>query len=300
MRAQGLSSVLDMLDFAYPTVLGASSPGGRLPCPGEVWSLWDVHQIYTANLVEAARYIGALEQWVKNASDEERSVCLLAEADGTVDDIRFVLGPLIEVLQKLGARVTIQVCQELDTALNDEDFTYAHLGEFLSDAVKTLKRETREVSLYSIDSRYAGYIERPDPPFGNIDLSKFGGAAGEIAEAAKCLALRRNKAVVFHLMLALEEVVRVLASARGATVQDANGKWLTWLTIANNIDNQVIRLLPEGATKVAWHDANSLLKSVGHAWRNPTDHPGGSYSEEDAQTIFDSVKSFMRKLTPLV
>ncbi len=101
-------------------------------------------------------------------------------------------------------------------------------------------------------------------------------------------------------MLAMEEAIRALGVAKKATTHTADGRWLTWLVIANNIDGQVIKPMAAGPDKVAWENANAMLKSVGHAWRNPTDHPGSSYSEEDAETIFQAVKGFMRALAPLI
>ena len=211
------------------------------------------------------------------------------------DELLKLMGHTIALQAKTTAKTVRDVHNGLESVIVVKKFTQG-----LEEIRNNLRRELEDRYLYSIDASYARYLETSDPPFGDTDLSKFGGAAGEIAEAARCLALRRNKAVVFHLMLAMEEAIRALGVAKKATTHTADGRWLTWLVIANNIDGQVIKPMAAGPDKVAWENANAMLKSVGHAWRNPTDHPGSSYSEEDAETIFQAVKGFMRALAPLI
>jgi hypothetical protein len=280
------------------------SPGGLgvvFPQPGELWSLWDMLKIKAADFVSAIQALQRYEAIIiefpdtvmKDGSD------LALNRDSKVA-CNIWLSEAKEHFDKLGASTTSKAARDLLKALDTPSFTWRQWGSALRELSNTFKREIESVPLYVVNSRFTSYLEAPDPIFGESVVRAFPDAAAEITEAAKCLALRRNKAVVFHLMLAMEEAVRVLAAKKSATVKDGNGRWLPWLIIANNIDMQVIKSMAEGPEKVAWHNANSMLKSVGHAWRNPTDHPGASYSEEDAEAIFDAVKGFMKKLAPLV
>jgi hypothetical protein len=138
-----------------------------------------------------------------------------------------------------------------------------------------------------------------EPPFGARVEAKFQDAHDDIDEAGKCLALNRNKACVCHLMLAMEVALRLLATKLGASVQAADGKWLAWLIIANNIKPR-IEAMPEGFEKVSWWEVHSMLSSVGRAWRNPTMHPAKTYDNAQAQKVYDAVKGFMNDLAALI
>jgi len=209
------------------------------------------------------------------------------------------LNKLKSELIQLKVNVPLKIADDALGALKNDNLTYQNWQRATEDIQKTLQYEIEEIALYVVDNSHAAFLKIDARPFGDLDMSNFGAAAQEVSEAARCLALRRNKASVFHLMLAMEEVVQTLA-ARGATTHDDKGRWLTWLKLAHNIDNQIIKPLPDGAEKTAWHNACSMLKSVGYAWRNPTDHPGASYSFEDAMEIFSSVKQFMTALVRVV
>ena len=243
------------------------------PQPGELWSLWDMHQIHGTALFRSLWLCGRLESLLIGNS--------LKDADDAMDESnktksRKFAEELFECVGKLGARITLCAVRDLIKSLDQPDLSFRQWGESVEEINNTLRRELEDTSVYVPERKHAALLELDEPPFGDIDLSKLGGAAGEISEAAKCLALRRNKACIFHLMLAMEEVARVLAASKGATVQDASGKWLTWLVIASNIDEQIVKPMAPGSLKEEWHRASALLKSVGNAWRNPTDHPGAS------------------------
>lgn len=163
---------------------------------------------------------------------------------------------------------------------------------------RTMRAELDAKTFIVLSPELASYMDKNEP-FGPEVEAKFSEAHDDIEEAAKCLALERNKAAVCHLMLAMEVALRTLASALGATVQDKDDRWLPWLVIANNMEPK-IKLLPEGDAKTAWWEVHSMLTSVGRAWRNPTMHPAKSYDAAQAMKVFDAVKGFMNDLAALV
>lgn len=141
----------------------------------------------------------------------------------------------------------------------------------------------------------ASYLISDDPPFGKAVDDAFPKASEEISEAAKCLALKRNTAAVFHLMRAMELAVQRLAEALGR----ANPNEKVWGVILAEI-HSAIESMPKGAARDAWSASHAHLYHVKQAWRNDTMHPKSTYTEEQAQTVFDAVKSFMSHLAPLV
>lgn len=137
-----------------------------------------------------------------------------------------------------------------------------------------------------------------EPLFGKDVFEKFNDAARDIAESGKCLALGRNTACVFHLMLAMERALRAMAAKIEAEVYDKHGNFDRWSVIVGNV-KAAIPTLPK-KKQDAWTDAHNLLWGVGKVWRNDTMHPAEAYSDEEARDVFNAVKVFMARLADLV
>lgn len=67
-----------------------------------------------------------------------------------------------------------------------------------------MQRELSLVCLYVLEENKAGYFQPDDPLFGAVFERAFPSAIFELEEAAKCLALDRPTAAVFHLMRIME------------------------------------------------------------------------------------------------
>lgn len=194
-------------------------------------------------------------------------------------------------------------------ALRDKHLGSGHipLSDIDLDAIMTDSEQTVTAATDQLRKRYALILtskerqlyDPPEPLFGQAVFDSFPDARDDIDEAGKCLALGRGKATVCHLMLAMEEALRVLATTLGAEVQDKNGKWLTWLTIANHMEPP-IKNMPEGEAKERWWEVRAMLQSVGKAWRNPSMHPARSYDVAQATKVFEAVRGFMGDLAALV
>jgi hypothetical protein len=138
-------------------------------------------------------------------------------------------------------------------------------------------------------------------PFGEAVSMAFPKAIEDIAEAAKCLALQRSTACVFHLMRVMEEALRTLGKRLKLNAIDLSVA--TWNDITNHA-NRAINALPaqsakEKSRKVKFGTALAHLNSVRIAWRNEVMHPKQSYSREEAHTIFAAVRAFMIDLAAL-
>lgn len=146
-----------------------------------------------------------------------------------------------------------------------------------------------------LSSQNAGFVLSDEPPFGREVEDAFPLAAEEISEAAKCLALQRNTACVFHLMRAMERAVARLSEAigTGKTTEKEWGKILSDIS-------QTIEAMPKGDERNKWSQSHSHLYHVKQAWRNDTMHPKKTYTDDQAQAVFTAVHSFMRHLAVLV
>jgi len=107
----------------------------------------------------------------------------------------------------------------------------------------------------------------------------------DIEEALTCLLLRRYTACVFHLMRALELVLREVGRKLEITVIDKNNKFLPWGIILGNIGGALDKMnakKPKPKNLNVWREAHSYLVSVNVAFRTQTVHPELNYGKVEA------------------
>lgn len=144
------------------------------------------------------------------------------------------------------------------------------------------------------NSGHAEYLKSDEPPFGRAVEDAFPKAAGEISEAAICLAFQRPTATVFHLMRAMELAVQRLADTLGvAKIEKEWGKLLADI-------GGTIEAMPKGKERDTWSSIHSHLYHVKQSWRNDTMHPKTTYTETEAEAVFAAVKTFMVELVPML
>jgi hypothetical protein len=153
-------------------------------------------------------------------------------------------------------------------------------------------------SLSQIEAEYFAPIE---PIFGEDVAKKFSTeGAFEIDEAAKCLALGRATAAVFHLMRILEVGIRSIC--RCLQIPDpTKPAERNWAIILRDIDAGIKARWPKGADRMTGDGAlfaslYASLEAVRNPWRNATMHVENKYTYDEAEHIFVAVKGFMRKL----
>src|SRR5215471_16908087 len=131
--------------------------------------------------------------------------------------------------------------------------------------------------------------------FGRDFESKFPSAAFEVDEAAKCFALSRPTATVFHLMRGMEVGIHAVRASLGipAPVKD----WeRNWGKILESIEKEMISR--SSASPPRWNagdrdffeSAYASLDAVRVAWRNTTMHVENKYTEDEAEHVFGAVR----------
>lgn len=158
----------------------------------------------------------------------------------------------------------------------------------------SIVKETEMMSFFVLDGPYASYIVEGEPVFGKEVEDAFPRASEDLSEAAKCLAVERYTATVFHLMRAMECALQYLASSHGVVVGAK-----AWGPILSAMNTE-IQALPKGQERDAWSQVHTHLYHVKQAWRNDTMHPKTTYTQEQATSVFEAVKSFMIALAPMV
>jgi len=135
--------------------------------------------------------------------------------------------------------------------------------------------------------------------FGEAVAAKFKEARMDVEHAGNCLALGEPTACVFHLMRAMESVVRKLGERLKVTINPKD----TWGIILKNMDKG-IEALPEKnkrekRKKEQWSECRANLWHVKQAWRDNSMHAKITYSDREAREILERVRSFMQHLATL-
>jgi hypothetical protein len=221
--------------------------------------------------------------------------------DGLQRDLRILIGHL-DILE---AKVTRVAANDLITMLGDENITWDRCGAGLKDINTTLNRELTLIRLFVIESEKLRYFEPKSPIFGSEFEVKYISAVYELDEAAKCLALSRPTACVFHLMRIMEIGIRAVAQCLGipdpVRASDRN-----WGKILEAIKKELDAHRGQAPTK-QWmaHPSSDgsffdevyvSLDAVRIAWRNATMHVEKKYTDDEAEHVLVAVKGFMMKL----
>jgi hypothetical protein len=177
--------------------------------------------------------------------------------------------------------------------------TYAELASMLPEVMNRIEDETSHQVVMMVEPAYLECFSNPqffDPK--DVSANKvsiqFSSAAEDIAESGKCLACGRSTACVMHLNRIMEVGLKALAAALNIGPQNDWGKYLT------RIENELqARMKASGARTLDeqfYAEAHAMFDSVRRAWRNPTMHVDRTYTEERAEEILITVRSFMRHL----
>lgn len=209
-----------------------------------------------------------------------------------------------KVAKEHGLRLTARTLERIGEAIDNP--TRLSEAEFLAEFVdlgKRTKEELDSVSFLYLEESEAALYEGKEPLFGGRVADRFRSANEDISEAARCFALSRYTASVFHLMRTLEVGLRALSLNAGISEHNP-----TWKAALDRI-HKVLREQespPKGAPKPArlpkarlqfLSEAAATLDTFKTAWRNKTTHDvETTYSEERARDIMNAVGAFMRHL----
>jgi len=175
---------------------------------------------------------------------------------------------------------------------------------FSNDALKR--------NLYELTTRVADELEQrlflsvpleqaplylqSNPPFGDTAAKAFPQMVEDISEAAKCLALDRPTASIFHLMRVMELAVQRFGHELKVTLVTEKN----WQVILDQINAAIKKLDAKDAKTKAYAQAASHLYNVKVAWRNEVMHPKQTYTFEEAQAIFANAKTFIADLATIL
>jgi hypothetical protein len=289
-----------------------SPPRLDIPNSHGLWSLWDMLELKAGAFVEAAVMLSGTASFIAGRnlkkSEEAKSPAATVFYEDTAltkDDRSFLrtrLDPLPEHLRALGAEVTLLCVDEADNKIEKSWATWKTVKECFDDITHTLKRELSLKIVIALQPNEAGYFAPKVPLFGQEYANKFKKqGAFELDEAAKCMALSRPTAAVFHLMRILEIGITAISSCLNIP-DPVRPTERNWAIILKKIKEDGKKKWPTAADRMAgdgllFEALHASLDAVKNPWRNETMHVSGKYTDDEAKHIFVAVEGFMKKLS---
>lgn len=201
---------------------------------------------------------------------------------------------LQDALTKLGTPGSLQILNWILADADDPKATYRKFSDRVDHLDKMVRSELSNTQLLALSPDETALFWPAGPPFGEAVLDAFPSAAPDIESAGKCLALGEPTAAVFHLMRAMEVVLRVLGRALDIPYAPS---WESYLKQINaNMAAKHTSKAPKWKKQEAYfRDVAGDLQIIKIAWRNPTMHVVRHYSAVEADEIYRAVRNFMQR-----
>jgi hypothetical protein len=250
-----------------------------------------------------------------NAVMEIRRVQAIIEHSGDDDQRRANMGresrdivirntaDLTDALEQLHARLTLTAALRLsETLQGDQEFKWSDLKQRMADIESRLRDELEMVRLFVLSPAMATYLMDGADLCGPRITSHFPSVLFEMEEAAKCLAVLRPTASVFHSMRALEVAIRALA--RFLDIQDpTKPSERNWGNMLSAIKQGMKDRYP-GATMPHSEGARveglyASLDAIRNPWRNATMHVENIYQPHEAEHILKCVNMLLLQMSEM-
>lgn len=266
----------------------------------QLWRLWDMLQLPIGRLFETYHHLAASGQILATAIQGHINVqwpdadyqWLLKDAEEFAELCKEAS---LAVTHQAATRVSIEL-RRISNGPGGLWILDVHALHRTKNAIEQVVACMRNESITKVALILAAeqsLLFNPNSPlFGNDVSTKFPRVSWEIDEAAKCLALDRATACVFHLMRTLEAALNAIRSCLNIPAP-ANPNWGAILT---PIQDKVSAMGKSHSEHGFFEEIHARLDVIRRAWRNGTMHVEIVYTEEDARILFDATKGLMRKI----
>ena len=264
------------------------------------------------NFVEAIEKITSLNTLA--ATLLKQKTAGITMSGGEYGDFKMAIDKLEKLINKIGLPVS-SLClrdfidflenrevNEADVKLRVPDKDLSTMSVWISDVAKTVKRELSSRLLLSMPLAKINYYQPDEPLFGKDFSNNFQSASYELDEAAKCFALNRHTACVFHLMRIME--IGINAARKSLSIPDPVkpsernwGKILQLFKVEIDARNKTPSKWVKSSNVDFFSEVYVSLDAVRNVWRNATMHVEKTYTEEEAERIYLAVKGFMKKMS---
>jgi len=252
---------------------------------GRLVSLFDMLSFLAHDFCKASSLIGQLYAKVRSGVVPDRE---------SLGRIAGELGMLERACEPLELTSTLAQIRRIKSIFVDgaANVNYADLARDVIEVQIRLNDELQARKLFILTPGEAGYFD--DSQFSPKATEYFQDAIFDMTEAAKCYALERPTACVFHLMRVTEYAVQEMARLVGITDPRPN-----WDPVIRKIDNELKADYADRQFKGSYDllaYMSTHLQAVKVAWRNRVMHVGEKHTPEEAREIYGATCGLMRYL----
>lgn len=197
--------------------------------PGRLWSLWDVYRILVKPFLE----IQDMLVQITLLGQQDRHAQAMVGHQAREDMVR----RLNLLIAEMSAQ-DLAMCRVAAERLRDCYDQGGSIDQIIHNAQDLRRRMLDQIdslTFYALSMNEHAFFSPEEPLFGENAYEKIEGIPEDMSEAGKCFALARYTATVFHLMRALERIVRALGKKLNVTVIDKNDADLDWGKIISNL-----------------------------------------------------------------
>ena len=162
----------------------------------------------------------------------------------------------------------------------------------LKQLIGCIRAEATTKSAMILPPEKAALYSPDNPLWGGEIRNKFPSAIYDIDEAAKCLALERPTAAVFHVMRVVEVAMKAISKCLGLQ-EPNNPNWGAYLKLIRD------ECESRGKSWTDWQlfqDIWQRIDSIKDAQRNTTLHVETIHTPEEAEFIFKATEGLMKKI----
>lgn len=268
-----------------------SQPDGP---PYGLRSLWDMLKLNAHAFYRAGTFLSEVHARLSTPESAEELDSHLDEDSRRI--LRETLAELDDALVTLDTKVTRMANRRLLYRLGEDKITWREALSDIEHINSRLRDELSTTAMFVLERDKTKYFEPVEPLFGKDVEAQFATASYEIDEAAKCIALDRSTAAVFHLMRVLETGIEATRKCLGIPDSLKTGD-RNWGAILRKIKDAIVgKTWTNAKDRELFEAVYVTLDAVRTAWRNTTMHVENKYTDEEAEHVFISVRAFMRNL----
>jgi hypothetical protein len=265
---------------------------------------WDMERFSAAMFCSIGRYLVLTKELFVNLDYTHIAAGTLVRPKKLNLDVPLSGDMIIEAIRLLCASIGMTVsvkCADKIFALGEKGCTVKEFADALEQLNETITWEMEEKMFMFIPTSRSDRYGK-EQAFGESVAQKFPSSSFDIKEAGNCFASASYTASVFHLMRVLESGLTAFAKLFPNVPTNKEN----WQQIIEKIESE-IRSLPQASIKPPdWKEKQEQYSQVANnfmffkdAWRNYTAHARGKYTEDEADSIYRNVRSFMQGLAKM-
>ncbi len=267
------------------------------PWEAEPYRLWSLRQIAMERLeplafIDIGRMFGSVGAASASVGDQDIGDTLRPVVIDVLQERK-------ELFNSLGFTSSERMVQRLLKAVASP-ITFVELNRQFDELVRRVEDEAGSTLFLYLQPNKTHYYEDPLGGWSET-IARFPSIIFDVEEAAKCIALSRNTAAVFHLMRIME--IGLFSLATKLEVPGFNPRTNpSWDSVLKKCHAEMsLRREQRSQTWLEharfFEEATATLEAAKLAWRNPTMHVEGVYDEERTADVWLAVRAFMRHLS---